>query len=332
MDSKKLQMLVLSRSEVVEAVDIMGFSALIDAIETGQEQWGNDQAISLPAVRVEVDDKRYFYSYPACMGPSNIAGSVWLGLFPDNPVKYDLPVVLGIQIVSDTANGVPLAVMERSRVTEVVTAGFSAVGAKHLAAKGSRAVGIIGCGAQGRTHLMALNDVLEIDEITVFDIRPEGMSEYIAEMSPIIGKEIRPAGSGEEVTSTSDVVAVTTRPTPPIVKTEHMRPGALVIAGACAGAELYDDIFGDEVTMVGDDWENIKGMPEYAERLSNGIITKAYDLELGRIVAGRQTGRKRDDEKIVFLHVGMAVNHVAGAHAIYEAAKNNGIGTASNIL
>ena len=332
MNRKKLRMLVLSRDEVVKTVDIMGFSELIDAVETGQQQWGNGQAISLPAVRVDVDDQRCFYSYPACMKPSNLAGSVWLGMFPDNPAKYGLPVVLGIQIVSDTTNGAPLAVMERSRVTEAVTASFSALGAKYLAAKGSKSVGIIGCGAQGRTHLQALNEVLSIEEITVFDIRKEALSNYIAEMSRKIGKEIRPARSGEEVVRNSDVVAVTTRPTPPIVKTQHMRPGALIIAGACAGAELYDDVFDSVDTMVGDDWQNIKGMPEYAERLSKGIIKKDYDLELGKIEAGRQTGRKSDDEKIVFLHVGMAVNHVAGAYAIYNVAKKKGLGKEIDIL
>jgi ornithine cyclodeaminase/alanine dehydrogenase-like protein (mu-crystallin family) len=60
----------------------------------------------------------------------------------------------------DPKNGVPLSIMNGTKITAMRTGAVSGLAAKYLARKDSKTVGLIGAGAQARTQLMALLTLL----------------------------------------------------------------------------------------------------------------------------------------------------------------------------
>ena len=65
---------------------------------------------------------------------------------------------------------------------------------------------------------------------------------------------------------------------------------------------------------------------------SQGSTEVTGAVELARVVAGNQSGRENDAEKIVFVHSGMAVNHVGAGYLTYQRAKEKRLGTEFPIL
>ncbi|MDO9464450.1 MAG: ornithine cyclodeaminase family protein [bacterium] len=334
MSRKEVEVLFLSREDVERNIEV---KEAIDIVEEAQREWGNGQTENGPLIPMKFKDiqpERHGNFMYGCAYLKNmdVSGMVWTAVFRDNPSKYGLPFATGIEIINDTVTGQPLAVMERSKITEMVTAATSAVGAKYLARADSKVLGIVGCGAQGRTHLQAIKELFDIKTVKVFDAKKEFLEKYIEEMSDKADVDIQPAESAEEVVSNSDIVVTVINPAVPLIKYNMIKPGSLVIA-ACGARELYDDVCNKMDKFTVDDWEHILERYRFKDFLSRGIITRETPhLELGKIIAGKQKGRENNNEKILFVHAGMIINHIAIGHLIYKKAKENGAGKEFRVL
>src|SRR4051812_20730270 len=73
--------------------------------------------------------------------------------FPQNGARRGLPTIQGVVVLSDAAEGTPLAVMDSMALTALRTAAASAVAAKYLARESSRTALICGCGGQAEAQL-----------------------------------------------------------------------------------------------------------------------------------------------------------------------------------
>lgn len=320
---KEIKMLLLSRKDVEE---VFSFREVIDVVENAQRALGNRQAVNGKFDKVKVpaemlpEKHANFMSFYAYLGKNslNIAGSGWMASCIHNPTEHGLPYAVGLQIISDTVTGIPLAIMDMSRLTEMVTAATSAVGAKYLARKDSKAVGIIGCGNQGRTHLQALKELFNIKTVKAFDGREESLEKYVDEMGEKTGIDIQPASDPEGVIKTSDIVVIAISPVGPVLKYEWIKQGSLIIAMCGSrGGWAYD-------------YENLhKTVDKF---FTYNFDTYEMPAELIEIIAGRQKGRENNEEKIVFAHPGMSITHVAAAYLVYKKAKEKRIGTEFKII
>ncbi len=319
-------MLILSKSDLDKAVRI---GDIIGAVEQAQRLLGGGRAVNSPiysllaeadpAILPEVHGNfQYFSAYIG--GDVEAEGIASSASCVQNPTRYNLPYAVGLQIINDMTTGMPLAVMERSRLTELVTPAFSAVGAKYLARAGAETVGIIGCGNQGRTHLQAFNELFDLSSVMAFDVQEDVLANYVTEMSAETGLAIEAAASAEAAIRASDIAEIAINPCRPIVKYDWIKPGALIIALSGFGCELdREDVYGKIDRVVIDSRENQELLK------SSGQV--AAPLQLAEIVAGKQSGRENETEKIVFVHSGMAVNHVAAGHLAYRRAQQQGLGT-----
>ena len=93
-------------------------------------------------------------------GDYSVFGVKWTSGFPKNPMRFGLPRVIGLLILNDAENGLPLAVMDCTWISAMRTGAATGVGAKYLARPDSKSVAIIGAGVQARTQLEALKAVL----------------------------------------------------------------------------------------------------------------------------------------------------------------------------
>jgi ornithine cyclodeaminase len=115
----------------------------------------------------------------------------------------------------------------------------------------------------------------------------------------------------------------------PLLKTEWIKPGALVIPyGTMSAVELsLTDIMSK---IIVDDWGQCrKGLPFGALRrhVDLGKLTEAtLHAELGQIVAKLKTGRETDEETILFWHRGLSLSDIALGHLMLEKAKTLRLG------
>ena len=336
MSTQERTVLLFGRDDVDE---ILEMPDVIAAVEEAQRAWGRGEAASTAmnaiSVSADVSAEKHgnFMSYGAFFGPGslNVAGLSWIACCIHNPKDFGLPYATGIQVVNDPLTGLPLAIMERSRLTEMVTAGASAVGAKHLANADAASVAVIGCGGQARTHLEAIHTLFRIETATAFDVNADALGKYVDDMSRKLGRHVLPAASAEDAARSADILAVCISPVAPVVKGEWIKPGALVIAMCGGGGELHPCVYPAVDKIVVDD-ARFKYKSHFEAKKAKGLVKQDRYLELGKIAVGHQTGREGPQERILFMHSGLAANHLAGGYLVYTKAKAKGLGTEFRIL
>jgi ornithine cyclodeaminase/alanine dehydrogenase-like protein (mu-crystallin family) len=324
-------MLVLSKDNVNEAVTI---GDVVRVVEQAQEIFGRGLGVNSSictlfentAPEMLPDIHGNFQTFAGYLGGEiNVEGVTSSTSCVLNPTKFGLPYAVGLQILNDVTTGMPFAIMERSRLTELVTPAVSAVGAKYLARKDARTVAIIGCGNQGRTHLHAFMEFFDIKTVKAFDIHKDVLKKYVEEMGEQTGITIELADSVEDAVRSSDISEIAINPTKPIVKYDWIKSGALLIALSGFGDELdKEDVYGkvDKIVMdCPDNWA-----------ISQGSMKIEDPLQLAKIVAGSQSGRENNTEKIVFVHSGMAINHVGAGTVVYKNALAKGLGHEVKLL
>ena len=125
---------------------------------------------------------------------------------PGEPPR-GLPFICpGLIILNDVQTCAPYAVMDCTWITGYRTGAATAVAAKHLARRDSATAGIIACGFQGRTNLLALAEVLPLTRAYAFDTDDRVQRRFVSEMSAALNIEIIGVRDVREAVIASDLV------------------------------------------------------------------------------------------------------------------------------
>lgn len=156
------QILWLNRKEVESLLDMKG---TLKVVEEAFRQHG--------LKKVQMPPKLYLYfkkhngdlrTMPAYLEEQDITGVKIVNVHPDNP-KKDLPTVMALVILNSTETGAPIAVMDGTYLTDMRTGAGGGVAVKYLARKNSKTLGFVGTGNQARTQLLAINEIIDIEEV-----------------------------------------------------------------------------------------------------------------------------------------------------------------------
>jgi alanine dehydrogenase len=231
--------------------------------------------------------------------------------------------VLATIILCDPDNGYPLAFIDGTHITTMRTGAGGGIAVKYLARQDSSVIGMIGAGTQAKTQLLAISEVLpRIEEVKVFDARPEASLRYVQEMSAELGINIHSVKTVQEATE-AHVIVTTTPSTEPIVKEQFIRPGTHINAiGADAKGkqELAGELLKKGKIIV-DDIEQASHSGEINVPLSEGVIEveQIYGT-LGEVVANIKRGRESDQEITIFDSTGLAIHDLICAKLAYQKA------------
>jgi len=261
--------------------------------------------------------------------PLDLAGVKVVGDFVDN-YKLGLPSELAVLNLFDPRTGVPVAILNATAITDMRTGAITAIGAKHLARKSAKVLGHVGARGTAYWNVRLLDKLFDFDEIRVHSARPESREAFGARLSSDLGKPVRVCDNWKDTVAGADIVVEATRlrePTP-MLKTEWVKPGALVVPyGTMSAVELsLTDIMSK---MVVDDWGQCKGGQFGSLRAhveAGKLSAQTLHAELGQIVAGLRPGRESDDETILFWHRGLSLSDIALGHAMLDKARRLGIG------
>ncbi|MGV8966543.1 MAG: tyramine oxidase subunit B [Cellulomonas sp.] len=306
-----------------------------------------DETSPFPNMPTDATDRR-FMAMPAYLGGSfDNAGVKWYG---SNIANRDvgLPRSILLFVLNDKDTGAPKLMMSANLLSAYRTGAVPGVGAKYLATPDASVVSIIGPGVMGKTGLEAYAAARPITRAQVYGRRrvtSEAFKEWAAERLPNI--EIVICDSMEESVRGADIIhsgvsGPVDPATYPHVRTEWLKPGALVCA--VANLKLDDELLLDPATGLFIDnldmyfdWQEEYGYPAY--ETTTGIIgTRFVDLihddklarsavtNLGDVPLGRAVGRTSDNQIIVLSVGGMPIEDVAWATRVLDRAIELGIG------
>lgn len=214
-----------------------------------------------------------FRSMP-CYVPNLGLGCVKVvSVHPSNPARYGLPSVIATIILIDPETGRPLAIMDGTWITDMRTGAAGGIAAKYLARKSSRVIGLVGAGAQARTQLIALNEVLDIDEVWVSAKTLKECERFKNDMKKL-GLRIEIKERIEDAVKGCDVLVTTTPVTRPIVMDDWVSEGMHINAiGADACYSLDTEIMTPNGFIpIG---EIKEGMTVWSVNPNNGFLEKA---------------------------------------------------------
>jgi ornithine cyclodeaminase/alanine dehydrogenase len=315
-------MLYLSRAEVEQAA--LAPVEILELTRRSLVEHGN-RRVEMPAkIGLHPLPDTLIHAMPAHVPAADACGIKWSASFPQN-VKKGLPQTIGVIVMNDEETGFPIAIMDSSWVTAKRTPAVSALACEALAPRETRVLTIIGCGVQGEAHLEMLPLVLtELEEIRLLDVRSAA-----AERLRLIARErtlnATVADDAERAVRNADVIvsatAILAKPKP-FIRHEWIKQGALVLPVDFDSAWQWKTMTSADKFLV----DSIDEM-EYFRTigyLPHGL--PPIHAEIGEVIADLKPGRESDDELIVDMNIGMAVEDVVVAVEILERANAKGLG------
>jgi N-[(2S)-2-amino-2-carboxyethyl]-L-glutamate dehydrogenase len=297
---------------------------------------------------------RRLMAMPAYLGGNfQTSGVKWYGSNIANREK-GLPRSILMFILSDTDTGAPLAFMSANLLSAYRTGAVPGVGARYLARKDSKVIGLLGPGVMAKTSVSAFMAVCpEIDTLKVKGRGQQSLDAFIAWLNESFPQitNVQVVDDLEEVVRDSDIVTYCNSGQPgdpstyPIVKREWVKPGCFFAMPAYCS--LDDGMEQNDVRKVLDNtglyqaWYEEVPKPahnhiplpgvRFMDMIAEGKLTLEQLEDIGKITAGEAPGRTNDEEIILMSVGGMPVEDVAWATMVYRNALEKGIGVKLNL-
>lgn len=312
------EILFLPRS-TIEELGIRAIDAVAPLRQAFEDKRVDPQTEMPPKPGVHPRHDMNLHASLAYLPTADIAGMKWLGGYPHNPRLYGLPYFSGIYVLNDSNNGLPLAIIEATWITETRTAVASAMSI--MAARRDRigSVAILGAGAQGSRHAQVFSELLSgLTELRIYDLDHDRAASVAATLPAA-----RACNSAEEaLDSATAVVSATPQTTPP----RRDQDGAGLADGAAIVALDFDStwdlrLFDRVALYVVDDLEqylffktergSFAGYPDEAAELAD-VLASVVPVP---------------DHGITFFeNLGLGIEDVAMAKVIYDRARAMGAG------
>ena len=304
---------------------------ILAAVEDGLRAQGLGQATIEPRVHL-VPEKEWPGHFNVLRGyirPLALAGVKVVGDFYRN-YERGLPSELAVLNLFDPQTGAPVAIIDASDITDMRTGAVTAIGAKHLARKGSKVLGHIGARGTSYWNVRLLQAIFRFDEIRVHSRRAESREAFAARLRSDLDANVIVTADWESCVRGADIVVEASRldKPAPMLKTEWIARGACVIPyGTMSAVELTLTDIMDKMVM--DDWGQAKAGPFGALRAhvdSGRLSEQNLHAELGEIVAGLKPGRESEAETNLLWHRGLSLSDIALGAAMLAKARRLGIG------
>jgi ornithine cyclodeaminase/alanine dehydrogenase-like protein (mu-crystallin family) len=191
---------------------------------------------------------------------------------------------------------------------------------------------IFGAGVQGRTQLLAVCEVRDIERAWVYDVNAQAAKGFVQELEGKgrIPADIRVSSSPAEAACEADVICTATTSRTPVFADGDLKPGAHINAvGSFTPQmqEIPEQTMGRARLVVGSREACLAETGDLIIPIHKGLITEDdIYAELGEIAAGLKPGRDSAEEITLFKSVGNAVQDVSVARAVLAQAETLELG------
>ena len=320
-----MELIYLSRRDVEDIG--MTMAEVLEALDEGFRLKGLGKTEMPPKPGIHPRPDCFIHAMPAYVAEIEAAGLKWVSGYPPNPA-IDLPYISGLVVLNDANSGLPIAVMDATWITAMRTGASAGICAKYLAVAHSSVVAIIGCGVQNRCSLEALRETLpRLREVRCYDMLPEASRRFVAEMlARFPDLSFIVCGTAREAVRPADVVVSAI---PIVVAPQPDLEAGTLKEGALAVALDYDSAWSSEAMrecdkFCSDDVSQLLATRAQGHYFSG--IPDAIYADLGELAAHSKPGRESATERIFSMNMGIAVDDIVTAHAVYERAMTAGVG------
>ncbi|MGN0218327.1 MAG: ornithine cyclodeaminase [Bacteroidaceae bacterium] len=269
----------------------------------------------LPA-KISVHPAQYdFFTSMPCLLPPGGRGDVrYFGIKEVHRIEGAVPSLGSDMMLYNALNGELLALVDCDWITTMRTGAVAAVSARALRRTDAQVYGFVGLGNTARATLLC---VLEAEPERHFQVK---LLRY-KEQAALFVERFRAYGNVtfeivddiNELARTSDVFfsCITSADGLLVEDESTFRPGVTVIPVHMRGLQNLDTTF-DRV--FGDDTAHVSGFRYFPQ-------FKDYN-EIGEVLAGRDPGRRSDEQRILDYNYGLALHDVVYASRIFELVQH----------
>ena len=330
------EMTVLTTTAIKE---LLAIPMAVEAVEQAYLEKSKGDATLWPMVFHEFDPGRADLDIKS----GNLDGFGFYGLkvvswFGDNPGK-ELPALYGTSLLFDLATGAPKALLNAGSITDFRTGAAGAIGAKYLARPDAKTLLMAGTG-EISPYLIASTLYLLPQIQTVYVTNPhhpECSDSACKAIVPQIEKllsacggchaAITAASNLEEAVKHSDVILTATPARKPFLKSEWVQPGTHI---SCIGADMsgkqeVDSTLFASAKVFGDDTAQCLSVGECEVPYKTGVFCGKL-CEIGSVISGAESGRTCASDITIFDSTGIALQDIATAAALLQAAQKAGKG------
>lgn len=311
-------MLYLSESDVRK---LLTMDMALPAVEAAFRKLSLDEATNIPRQRCQTDHVM-LHVLPAAAKTMNAIGykAYVTGKFP---AQFLITLY-------DPKSGDLKAWIQADYLGQVRTGAASGVATKKLARADANTLGILGSGKQARTQCEAIAKVRNLKTIHVYSSNPDHRLAFAAEMSKTCGVPVTAVDSAEVAVTGKDIVVTATSAREPILKGDWLADGChvnLVGSNFLSKAEADVRVFERAALVVADSKDQAKyEAGDFVQALKDSVIHWSEVTDLSHILTGRYPGRQNAKDITVFKSLGLGVQDIAVAEAVYEKAKAAGVG------
>lgn len=321
--------LLLSRKDIEKIID---FKSAYGAARDAYKAFSSGKVIQPPIVSIEIpehhgelDIKSGYSAQEDIIGIKTASG------YPDNPRKYGLESLYGFICLYDAKTSYPLCVMDSSRLTYYRTSAAGAFAATCLARKDAKVMAIIGTGGLARMHVRATAAFFSLEKVFVYGNDAQQKEEFTADLQAEFPNiTFISCSNAKDAVENADIVATATPSREAIIMADWIRPGTHINAFGCdmvGKQELDPELFRKAKVVVDSPDECIR-RGETQHSIRQGILKpENIYAQIGEIALGLKVGRENDTEITIFDSVGLSIQDITIAAALYRKARQENIGT-----
>jgi len=307
-----------------EVAGLMEPNEYVDAVREGYRQRGEGAPAPPRTALFGEDPPGLLTGYFAILPDTGaMGGYAYAAGFGDQDAHFLLPLF-------DARSGAPLALLDGASLNPFKTGATGGVAVDALARPDASVVGVFGSGPQARGQLRAIATVRDLDRVRVYSTTPENRAAFAAAFDERLETTVRAVDAPGEAIVDADVVVTATDAREPVFDGADLPDGAHVNAIGQYHPEHreIDATTVARATYVPDLAARVEqDAGAYLQARAAGAIDDDHvHAELGDVVAGATPGRTASDETTVFDSGGTGIETVAAGHALYERAREAGLG------
>ncbi len=299
---------------IVEKVDV------VTAMKEGFIQYSNGNAVVPPVGELLFEDPpgdvhiKYGYIKKDDFYVIKIASG-----FYEN-TKLGISSSQGLMLLFSQKTGqLECVLLDEGHLTNIRTAAAGSLAVKHFAPPQIKAVGIIGTGVQAKLQLLQLQENNPCKTVWLWGRNKANAQKLKTELGADF--EVHLAESPREVAQNTKVIITTTSATAPLLQSEDLQPGTLIVAVGSdthTKQELDSAILGKADLVIADSIPQSKNRGEIYQALKAGAISEEKVVELGKAIQDSSRQGIRSDQVIVVDLTGVAVQDIMIAAAVYS--------------
>jgi ornithine cyclodeaminase len=262
---------------------------------------------------------------PGYLQRTGDVGAKIVSFYGDN-AKRGLPAISAVVMVFDSETGFPTALMEAAYLTALRTGAASGLATDLLARRNASVLTIFGARGQAPTQIEAVRAVRPIKEVRIVSRRRESADRLAKQLK---GVDVRVMDDRSAAVTGADVITAATTTATPVFNGRDVQPGTHINGVGSYTPEMQeiDSITVQRARVVVDSRDAaLKEAGDLIIPLREGLIRGEHvDTELGEVVNGTKPGRRSETDITFFKSVGVAVQDVAVARRVLQAAGQRGL-------